>query len=63
MKISEMNNCIEKMRERYNFNDDETEIRLGGFEGCGNNNVVRVSTIDKNGTKIEMSREIDYESF
>ena len=28
MKISEMNECIEKMRECYNFNDDETEIIL-----------------------------------
>ena len=24
-KISEMNNCIEKMRECYKFKDDETE--------------------------------------
>lgn len=29
MKISEMNNCIDKMRECYNFDNDKTEIRLG----------------------------------
>lgn len=29
MKITEMNNCIEKMRECYNFKDDETEITIG----------------------------------
>lgn len=28
MKISEMNNCIEKMRECYKFDDDKTEIRI-----------------------------------
>ena len=63
MKISEMNECIDKMRECYNFNDDETKIHLGDFAGCGSKNIVSVSTIDKNGTKIEMSKEIDYESF
>lgn len=29
MKITEMNNCIEKMRECYKFDDDKTEITLG----------------------------------
>lgn len=28
MKITEMNNCIEEMRKRYKFEDDETEHRL-----------------------------------
>ena len=28
MKITEMNNCIDKMRECYSFDDDKTEIRL-----------------------------------
>lgn len=32
MKISEMNNCIEKMRECYKFKDDETEIRIGDIK-------------------------------
>lgn len=29
MKMSEINNCIEKMRKCYKFEDDKTEIRLG----------------------------------
>ena len=29
MKITEMNNCIEEMRECYKFDDDKTEIRIG----------------------------------
>ena len=55
MKISEMNNCIEKMRDCYNFKDDETEIRLVNAvnydERC-----VYISTKDENGTQIEMTR-------
>lgn len=58
MKISEMNNCIEKMRECYRFKDNETEIRLVNAvnydERC-----VYISTKDENGTKIEMSRCAD----
>ena len=27
MKITEMNNCIEKMRECYKFDDNKTEIK------------------------------------
>lgn len=30
MKITEMNNCIEKMLDCYNFDDEKTEIWLGG---------------------------------
>lgn len=55
MKISEMNNCIETMRDCYNFKDDETEIRLVNLvnydERC-----VYISTKDENGTQIEMTR-------
>lgn len=58
MKITEMNNCIEKMRKCYNFNDDKTEIRLGdmisGLDKC-----VTVCTKDENGTQIEMTRYAD----
>lgn len=57
MKIAEMNNCIEKMRECYNFDDNTTGIRLENF--VGNNRHVSVCTRDKNGTRIEMTREID----
>jgi hypothetical protein len=31
MKITEMKNCIEIMRECYKFDDDKTEIRLTGL--------------------------------
>ena len=29
MTITELKNCIEKMRECYKFDNDKTEIRLG----------------------------------
>ena len=50
MKITEMNNCIEKMRKCYKFEDDKTEIRLGSMQsgGCGRH--VSASTRDENGT-------------
>ena len=56
MKITEMNNCIEKMRECYKFDDDKTEIRLGDI---GNGRYVSVATRDENGTQIEMTRYAD----
>ena len=56
MKIIEMKNCIEKMRECYKFYDDETEIRLGDM---GNGRYVSVATRDENGTQIEMTRSAD----
>ena len=59
MKISEMNNCIEKMRECYKFDDDKTEIRLGEYSGCEVNRYVSICTQDGNGTKIEMIRYAD----
>lgn len=58
MKISEMNNCIEKMRKCYNFDDDKTEIILGDMIN-GSNRYVTVSVRDENGTQIEMSRYAD----
>ena len=59
MKITEMNNCIEKMRECYKFDNDKTEIRLGDLHDCGTGKTVTVYTQDSNGTKIEMSRCAD----
>ena len=59
MKITEMKNCIEKMRECYKFKDDETEIRLGSFCDCGEGRIVEVKTDDKNGTCITMRRYAD----
>lgn len=58
MRISEMNNCIEEMRKCYNFKDDETEIRLANVMSNDDKRVY-VSTKDKNGTKIEMTKTID----
>lgn len=58
MKISEMNNCIEKMRECYRFKDDETEIRLVN-EISYDDKCVYISTRDENGTKIEMAKDVD----
>ena len=58
MKISEMNNCIEEMRKCYNFKDCETEIRLANVISH-DDKCVCVSTRDKNGTTIEMTRYVD----
>ena len=48
MKITEMNNCIEKMRECYKFDDDKTEIHLGDLRDMGNGRYVSVATRDEN---------------
>ena len=58
MKITEMNNCIEKMRECYRFKDDETEIRLVNAISY-DDKCVYISTRDENGTKIEMAKDVD----
>lgn len=58
MKISEMNNCIEKMRECYKFDDDKTEICIGDIRS-GSNRYVTVCAKDDNGTQIEMTRYAD----
>lgn len=59
MKITEMNNCIEKMRECYKFDDDKTEIILGNIPSGGYDRYVTVGTRDENGTQIEMTRRAD----
>jgi hypothetical protein len=58
MKISEMNKCIAAMRDCYNFKDDETEIRLVNTVNY-EDKYVYISTKDKNGTRIEMSKCLD----
>nr|DAQ34622.1 MAG TPA: hypothetical protein [Caudoviricetes sp.] len=58
MKITEMNNCIEKMRDCYKFDDNKTEIRLGDMIS-GFDKYVTVCTRDENGTQIEMTRHAD----
>ena len=58
MKITEMNNCIEKMRECYRFKDDETEIRLVNAISH-DDKCVYIRTRDENGTKIEMEKDVD----
>ncbi len=59
MKITEMNNCIEEMRKCYKFEDDKTEIRLGNMPSGGRDRCVSVSTMNENGTQIEMTRIAD----
>lgn len=59
MKISEMNNCIEKMRECYKFDDNKTEIRLGNVPSGCCDIYVSVHTRDENGTQIEMTSRAD----
>ena len=59
MKITEMKNCIEKMRECYKFDDDKTEIGLGSPVDNFVDRSVSVCTTDGNGTRIKMSRYVD----
>ena len=59
MKISEVNNCIEKMRKCYKFEDDKTEIRLGSIPSGGFDRCITVCVRDENGTQIEMTRIAD----
>lgn len=58
MKISEMNNCIEKMRECYKFEDDKTEIMLVDLRSSESNGVT-VCTKDENGTEIAMTKHLN----
>lgn len=58
MKISEMNKCLEEMRNCYRFKDDETEIRLTNVI-IHDDKYVYISTRDENGTKIEMTKAVD----
>ena len=55
MKISEMNSCIEKMRECYKFDDDKTEIMLADLRSS-KSNCVTICTKDENGTEIAMTK-------
>lgn len=60
MKITEMKNCIETMRECYDFDDTKTEINLvNDIVTNAFSRTVVLKTIDKNGTQIEMSRRAD----
>lgn len=59
MKIAEMKNCIEKMREIYKFDDEKTEIALCSLDTSIENDVVEVKTVDKNGVQITMAGKID----
>lgn len=53
-----MNNCIEKMRDCYKFDDDKTEIQIGDAISKSTR-CVNVYTKDENGTRIEMTRYAD----
>lgn len=53
-----MNNCIEKMRECYKFDDDKAEIRIGDTRS-NSSGYVTVCAKDDNGTQIEMTRYAD----
>lgn len=59
MKISEMLDCIEQMRECYKFDNDKTEIRLGDLADCGHGRLVQVATQDENGTSVMLKRYAD----
>ena len=60
MKITEMKNCIDNMRESYKFDDTKTEINLANdIVTNAFSRTVVLKTIDKNGTEIEMSRRAD----
>lgn len=59
MKITEMLNCIEQMRECYKFDNDKTEIRLGDLADYGQGRNVEVATQDENGTLVMLKRHAD----
>ena len=54
-----MNNCIEKMRDCYKFDDNKTEIRLDNIPSGDYDRYVTVGTRDENGTQIEMTKRAD----
>ena len=59
MTITELKNCIEKMRECYNFDDDNTQVRLGSECNLWSGREVGIFTEDRNGTRISMERYAD----
>lgn len=59
MKIAEMNNCIEKMRKIYKFDDEKTEIDIGSLGSNMEKDLVEVKTVDKSGIQIIMTAKID----
>ena len=56
MTITELKNCIEKMRECYNFDDDNTQVRIRADCVTVVEREVGIYTEDKNGTRISMER-------
>ena len=66
MKITEMNNCIEKMRECYKFDDDKTEILIWDMMSVSNR-YVTVCAMDErycidNGAMIAYAGLLEYMS-
>lgn len=60
MKIAEMKNCIEKMREIYKFDDEKTEIELEmDMDYMDRTRFVKIRTIDENGTQVVLARRAD----
>lgn len=57
MKISELNKCIETMRECYPFSYDNTKIWIGSIENPFGGSV-SVETHDENGTKIMLQIDV-----
>lgn len=55
MTISEMNQCIDKLKEYYPFDDDNTNIILFGAHG----DAVVINTINDTGIRIEMTISVD----
>lgn len=47
------------MRECYSFDDDKTEVWLGGDVRSSCNRYISVCTKDENGTQIELTRRAD----
>lgn len=58
MTITEMKDCIEKMRECYKFDDDHTKIMMGD-PITGTKNSISLATTDVNGTFVELHRNIE----
>ena len=47
MKISEIKECVERMKNIYSFNDEDTDLRLDRNARCNTDCMVIINTWDK----------------
>ena len=47
MKISEIKECVERMKNIYSFNDEDTDLRLDRNANCNTDCMVIINTWDR----------------